>query len=144
MRQPDPSLMNQRGFTLLHWIGLLAVTIAVGGGAYWWFMEKATDPRSPTEITEGTIDTPRTIPASKEEKPAHMKSVMVDTHKQQLIGVRTEPAIIRDMTHMIRTVGQVAVDERRLVHHAHKIRRMGAGTVCQIYGGKSSERPKTV
>ncbi len=113
----------------MHWLGLLAVTIAAGGGAYWWFMERATDPMSPTEVTEGTIDRPRTIPASKEEKPAHIKGVMVDTHKQQLIGVRTEPATIRDMTHTIRTVGQVAVDERRLVHMHTKLE----GWVQELY-----------
>jgi Cu(I)/Ag(I) efflux system membrane fusion protein len=83
----------------------------------------------PTQVTEGTIETPQTIPTPKEEKSSQFKGVMVNTQKQQLIGVRTEPAIIRDLTHTIRTVGQVAVDERRLVHMHTKLE----GWVQELY-----------
>ncbi|MCZ6800524.1 MAG: efflux RND transporter periplasmic adaptor subunit, partial [Nitrospirae bacterium] len=129
MRQPDSSLMNQSGLTLFHWIGLLAVIIAAGGGAYWWFMQRPTDTMPPTQVTEVTIETPQTIPTPKEEKSSQFKGVMVNTQKQQLIGVRTEPAIIKDLTHTIRTVGQVAVDERRLVHMHTKLE----GWVQELY-----------
>jgi Cu(I)/Ag(I) efflux system membrane fusion protein len=121
--------MNQSGLTLFHWIGLLAVIIAAGGGAYWWFMERPTDTMPPTQVTEVTIETPQTIPTPKEEKSSQFKGVMVNTQKQQLIGVRTEPAIIKDLTHTIRTVGQVAVDERRLVHMHTKLE----GWVQELY-----------
>ena len=129
MRQPDSSLMNQSGLTIFHWIGLLTVMIATGGGAYWWFMERPTDPMHPTQVTEGTIETPRTIPPAKEENPSRIEGVMVNSQKQQLIGVRTEPATIRDLTHTIRTVGQVAIDERRLVHMHTKLE----GWVQELY-----------
>ena len=129
MRQPDSSLMNQSGLTIFHWIGLLTVMIATGGGAYWWFMERPTDPMHPTQVTEGTIETPRTIPPAKEENSSRIEGVMVNSQKQQLIGVRTEPATIRDLTHTIRTVGQVAIDERRLVHMHTKLE----GWVQELY-----------
>jgi len=81
------------------------------------------------QVAEGTIKTPRTVPASKKEKPSQIEGVMVSPQKQQLIGVRTEPATIRDLTHTIRTVGQVEVDERRLIHMHTKLE----GWVQELY-----------
>ena len=49
--------------------------------------------------------------------------------KQQLIGVKTEPAQVRKLTHTIRTVGQVEVDERRLIHMHTKFE----GWVQELY-----------
>jgi len=52
-------------------------------------------------------------PAMKPEEP---ESVMVSARKQQLIGVRTEKAEVLPITHTIRTVALVEVDERNLEH----------------------------
>jgi Cu(I)/Ag(I) efflux system membrane fusion protein len=68
--------------------------------------------------------TPRTSP-----KSAQNKGVMVSPEKQQMIGVKTEPATIRDLTHTIRTIGQVEVDERRLTHMHTKLE----GWVQELY-----------
>ena len=50
------------------------------------------------------------------KKPEAPETVMVSARKQQMMGVRTEKAEIIPLTHTIRTVALVAVDERRLVH----------------------------
>lgn len=49
-------------------------------------------------------------------QPEAPETVMVSARKQQMMGVRTEKAEIIPLTHTIRTVALVAVDERRLVH----------------------------
>lgn len=44
--------------------------------------------------------------------------VSISAEKRQLIGVRSEPVVAARIAQRIRTVGRVAVDERR-VHHVH-------------------------
>jgi len=110
-------MLNQKGLSLLRWVGFLAVIVAVGVGAYWWLMV-----RTPELIHQ--TQTPKTSPISVQNK-----GVMVSPEKQQIIGVKTEPATIRDLTHTIRTVGQVEVDERRLTHMHTKLE----GWVQELY-----------
>jgi membrane fusion protein, copper/silver efflux system len=117
MRPPHSFILNQKGHSLWSWVGFLAVMVAVGVGAYWWFMVKTPEPMHLTQ-------TPKTSPL-----PAQNMGVMVSPEKQQMMGVKTEPAMIRDLTHTIRTVGQVEVDERRLTHMHTKLE----GWVQELY-----------
>jgi len=120
MKPPHSYMLNQKGFGLLKWVGVLAVIMAVGVGAYWWFMVRTPEPMHPTQTTEEKMVSPLL---------AQNKGVMVSQQKQQMIGVKTEPATIRDLTHTIRTVGQVEVDERRLTHMHTKLE----GWVQELY-----------
>ena len=117
MKPPHSYMLNQKGLSLWSWVGFLAVIVAVGVGAYWWVMV-----RTPELIHQ--TQTPKTSAI-----PAQNKGVMVSPEKQQMMGVKTEPATIRDLTHTIRTVGQVAVDERRLTHMHTKLE----GWVQELY-----------
>lgn len=117
MKPPHSFIRNQKGLSLWRWVGFLAVIVAVGVGAYWWFMVR------PPEL----MHPPQTSTSSP--IPAQNKGVMVSPEKQRMIGVKTEPATIRDLTHTIRTVGQVEVDERRLTHMHTKLE----GWVQELY-----------
>ncbi len=57
------------------------------------------------------------------------EGVMVSPRKQQLIGVKTEKAQVRPLTHTIRTVGLVEVDETKLRHVHTKLE----GWVQKLY-----------
>lgn len=129
MRHLSSTIKNQKGLTLFSWIGILAIIAAVGVGAYWWFMKMPVEPTPQMPNTEGTMKTLPTVEASKEEMISQNQGVMVSPQNQQLIGVKTEPAQVRDITHSIRTVGQVEVDERRLVHMHTKLE----GWVQELY-----------
>jgi len=129
MKPSPPRLKNARGQALLRllgWISLLVVVVAVGVGLYWWRVEKPFTPTAPMvkDNTPPTAPTP-----SAPQVPFHAEGVMVSPQKQQLIGVKTEPAQVRKLTHTIRTVGQVEVDERRLIHMHTKFE----GWVQELY-----------
>jgi Cu(I)/Ag(I) efflux system membrane fusion protein len=117
MKPPHSFITNQKGLSLLRWVGFLTVIVAVGVGAYWWFMVRTPTLMHPTQTSMSS------------PIPAQSKSVMVSPQMQQMIGVKTEPATIRDLTHTIRTVGQVKVDERRLTHMHTKLE----GWVQELY-----------
>ena len=134
--------MNQKGRSLFTWIGFLAVMVAVGGGAYWWFMERPPEPMPPTQVTEGAIETPQIAKTSHADMPSQFEGVMVSPQKQQLIGVKTEPAQVREITHTIRTVGQVEVDERRLIHMHTKLEGWIQGLYVKFTGEKVQKDQK--
>ncbi|GJL49225.1 MAG: PTS cellobiose transporter subunit IIB [Nitrospirales bacterium] len=115
--------MTAQGWSRLSVIGLLIVLIVVGIGAYWWYMETLSVPlHHAPGSEEKTVSPPPTTQNPKTSgSPAKSKGVMVSAQKQQLIGVKTEPATIKNLTHTIRTVGQVEVDERRLTHMHTKL-----------------------
>jgi Cu(I)/Ag(I) efflux system membrane fusion protein len=123
MRPMYLSDLTTKGRSRLRLIGLLILIVAVGISAYWWFTEKLSLPLHQGQTTEGkTVLSPPITQAPKtSHSTAQNKGVMVSSQKQQLIGVKTEPATIRDLTHTIRTVGQVEVDERRLTHMHTKL-----------------------
>jgi Cu(I)/Ag(I) efflux system membrane fusion protein len=131
MRPPHSFILNQKGLSLLRWVGFLAVIVAVGVGAYWWFTVRTSELMHPTQATEGKTVTPSALsqPPKASSSDVQNKGVMVSPQKQQMIGVKTEPATIRDLTHTIRTVGQVEVDERRLTHMHTKLE----GWVQELY-----------
>ena len=134
--------MNQKGRSLFTWIGFLAVMVAVGGGGYWWFMERPPEPMPPTQVTEGAIETPQIAKTSHADMPSQIEGVMVSPQKQQLIGVKTEPAQVREITHTIRTVGQVEVDERRLIHMHTKLEGWIQGLYVKFTGEKVQKDQK--
>ncbi|NKB81364.1 MAG: efflux RND transporter periplasmic adaptor subunit [Nitrospirales bacterium] len=140
MRPTHPSNTTSNGKSRLGVIGLLVVMIAVGIGAYWWYMEKPSVPMEQVRGTEGkAVSTPPITQTSKTSLiPPQNKGVMVSPEKQQMIGVKTEPATIRDLTHTIRTVGQVEVDERRLTHMHTKLE----GWVQELYVKFTGEHVK--
>jgi len=140
MKPPYLFILNQKGRSLLKWIVSLVVIVAVGIGAYAWLMMRTPELMPSTQATEGktgslpsTAQTPRTTP-----QPSQSKGVMLSPQKQQMIGVKTEPATIRDLTHTIRTVGQVEVDERRLTHMHTKLE----GWVQELYVKFTGEHVK--
>ncbi len=136
MKPPQSFILNQKGLSLWKWMGFLAMIAALGVGAYWWLMMRAPERMHPTHSIEGeTINTqtPKTSPL-----PVQNKGVMVSPQKQQMIGVKTEPAKIKNLTHMIRTVGQVEVDETRLTHMHTKLE----GWVQELYVKFTGEQVK--
>ena len=102
--------------------GIIAVVLGSGIGFYYWSNNMDKHAMGPFE---GGTSSPKSEhqgmdmssaggePAMKPEQPV---SVMVDARKQQLIGVKTEKAELRLITHTIRTVALVDVDERNLIH----------------------------
>ena len=75
-------------------------------------------------------ETPSKVTAvTTEDVPSRSAAVSIGPQKQRLIGVKTEPAQVREMIHTLRTVGQVEVDERRLIHIHTKLE----GWVQKLY-----------
>ncbi len=140
MKPPYSYMLNQKGLGRLGWVAVFAVIVAVGVGAYWWFMVRAPEGMHPTQTTEGKMVSPPPVTQTPTTSllPAQNKGVMVSPQKQQMIGVKTEPATIRDLTHTIRTVGQVEVDERRLTHMHTKLE----GWVQELYVKFTGEHVK--
>jgi Cu(I)/Ag(I) efflux system membrane fusion protein len=134
MRSPYSLLTNQKGLSLLHWLGLLAVIALAGLGAYWWFMERTPEPTPHMPMTEGKMETSHDAKMPQADQSSPTEGVMVSAKKQQLIGVKTEPAQVRNITHTIRTVGQVEVDERRLIHMHTKLEGWIQGLYVKFTG----------
>ena len=131
MRPSRALNMMSNGRTHLLVIGLLLVILVVGIGAYWWLTEKWSVPMKHGPTTEENSTKPSVITQTPKASAnlTQSKGVMVSPQKQQMIGVKTEPATIRDLTHTIRTVGQVEVDETRLTHMHTKLE----GWVQELY-----------
>ncbi|MEO8327346.1 MAG: efflux RND transporter periplasmic adaptor subunit, partial [Nitrospirota bacterium] len=70
-------------------------------------------PTAESEYEGMVMPSPQGETSKKPEAPG---TTMVSSRKQQMMGVRTAKAEIIPLTHTIRTVALVAVDERRLVH----------------------------
>ncbi len=103
-------------------IGILAVIIGAAMGLYYWStgmeerppaMPQEEAPSPASEHQGMTMPPPSGEAGMKPEQP---ETVMVSARKQQLIGVKTEEAKLRPITHTIRTVALVDVDERNLEH----------------------------
>jgi Cu(I)/Ag(I) efflux system membrane fusion protein len=55
-----------------------------------------------------------TAPSAPPKKPAEVPSLQIPPEKQQLIGVKTVAVSLKPMEKVIRTVGRIEYDERRL------------------------------
>ena len=111
-------------------MGIGVVVLALGIGLSWWFVGKLWEPVPTTEsgvapaTRAGSVEKPPITAA-----PMAAEGVMVSPRKQQLIGVKTEKAQVRPLTHTIRTVGLVEVDETKLRHVHTKLE----GWVQKLY-----------
>ena len=105
-------MMTKRSRRIWIGAGVVLVMVAASFGGVWWFKEMPSQPALPIPSNE--------TPAAEASSPMPMKreGVMISPRKQQLIGVKTELAEVRSLTHTIRTVGLVEVDER-LLNHMH-------------------------
>lgn len=113
-------------------VGIVVVLLGLGISVYWL----SNPEKRPTRVEDQpssnrSQDQDMASPPTKSEhegmvmpsplgepnkKPEAPETVMVSARKQQMMGVRTEKAKIVPLTHSIRTVALVGVDERRLVH----------------------------
>ena len=140
MKTPHLFILKQNGLSLWRCVGFLVMIVALGVGAYWWFLVRTPERLHPSQTTGGKTITSSVISQipKTSRKHASSKGVLVSPLKQQMIGVKTEPAAIRDLTHTIRTVGQVEVDETRLTHMHTKLE----GWVQELYVKFTGERVK--
>jgi len=127
-----------RNRTVTRWI-LLTVAMALAGGIgmSWW------STGSPLGFVDWfAMEEPSAPHATHEEKSqqalvtSEMAGVMVSSRKQQLIGVKTEIAAVRSLTHSIRTFGLVEVNETKLTHIHTKM----DGWIQKLYVKFSGER----
>jgi len=90
--------------------GILAIVLGIG--LYFWAtgIEKQA---AKSEHQGMDMSSTGGEPGMQPEQPT---TVMVNARKQQLIGVKTEKAEVLPITHIIRTVALVEVDERNLEH----------------------------
>lgn len=116
--------------------GIVAVAVAAGAG-YWWGAraqpEKQTAQakqerrilyyRNPMGLPD-TSPTPKKDPmgmdyipvyeGEAEAAPSTPGEVVISAEKVQKLGVRTEPAAMRELDRVVRAAGRVEIDERRV------------------------------
>jgi len=132
--------------------GVLVVVAAALAGGYWWGSrshgESVPAPKTETAQPErrivyyrnpmGLPDTSPTpkkdsmgmdyVPVYEGEAPAD-KSLSISPQRVQKLGVRTEPAALRELSQRIRAVGTLEVDERRV----HALTARFEGYVERLY-----------
>ena len=148
-------MASNRGRAWVALVVVLVVAAAIGFGGYRLYRSKAksgtvkavrlwTCPMHPSVIQDHPGNCPicgmKLVPL-EESKPKVQSQVeghgVVDiaTDKQQLIGVVTTKAEVRDLKTLIRAVGQVVVDEERLSDVHTKI----DGWVEKLYVNKTGQ-----
>ena len=105
---------SRRAWLVMVGIGVLLAGLAV----FLYFSEapmwtSASPPEALTPQASPTEQERRGLQGAAQPDP---ESVMLSPSQQQLIGVQTTEAQVRALTHTIRTVGLVEVDERRMAH----------------------------
>ncbi|MDT7040719.1 efflux RND transporter periplasmic adaptor subunit [Candidatus Nitronereus thalassa] len=119
-RQDEAHSKHSKRFWII--IGIIAVVLGSGIGFYYWSTgtEKHTAhlPGGETQTAKSEHQGMDMSSTGGEAgmKPEEPESVMINARKQQLIGVKTEKAKSLTITHTIRTVALVDVDERNLEH----------------------------
>ncbi len=141
-RQEEGHSTRSKRFWVI--IGIITIVLGSGIGFYYWSNNTDQHAMSPPE---GGTPPPKSEhqgmnmssaggePAMQPEQPG---SVMVNARKQQLIGVKTEKTELRTITHTIRTVALVDVDERNLKHVNIKLE----GWVEKLYVRFTGEKVK--
>jgi len=124
-------------WTLMAWLPILVLGLAACGREP---AEKAPPPGAVTEAEHAGHEPGMSMPG-KEGAPSHERAghapgaahgaramnrmppdaVMVALEKQQLIGVRFGEVAVRELTQVIRTVGKVDYDERKVAHVHTKV-----------------------
>ncbi|WP_333654833.1 hypothetical protein [Dissulfurispira sp.] len=72
--------------------------------------------------------------AAQEQTPEEPPTVEIPTDKQQLIGVKTVEVSVKPLQKIIRTVGRIEYDERRLFTVNTKFVRMDRKALRGLYG----------
>ena len=109
------------------------IVLGAGIGISWWLTGL------PLGFVDWLTSTPHVIQVQRPQQApmtSEMEGVMVSPRKQQLIGVKTETAAVRPLTHVIRTFGLVEVNETKLAHIHTKM----DGWVQKLYVKFSGER----
>ena len=142
-RQEDVQGSPSKRFWVI--IGIIAVVLGSGIGLYYYWLThmdkqatslpKAGIPSAQLEDQGNNMSSPGGKAARDPKQPG---SIMVNARKQQLIGVKTEKAKSRIITHTIRTVALVEVDERNLEHVNIKLE----GWVEKLYVRFTGEKVK--
>jgi membrane fusion protein, copper/silver efflux system len=103
-----------------HWtrhpLVALAIVLAVAAAGYWklgWFAKASTVPE-PAAHSHGAHGA--ASPTANETR-----DIFIAPERQQLIGVRSVPVVVKSLTRQIRTVGKVAFDETRVSHIHTKV-----------------------
>ncbi len=136
------------------WLALALVGIAVAtGGGYWWGLRQAG--QSSLEMSAGTsapatreilyyrnpMGLSDTSPEPKKDSmgmdyiPVYASEetqsgqIKISLDKVQKLGVRTEPAALRELVRTVRAVGQFQLDERRL----HTVTTKFEGYIEQLH-----------
>src|SRR5579864_3691911 len=96
-----------------HWtrhpLVALAVVLALAAGGYWklGLFAKSTTLPEPTAHAHGGNSA---APSATNET----RDIFIAPERQQLIGVRSVPVVVKSLMKPIRTVGKVASDETRV------------------------------
>jgi multidrug efflux pump subunit AcrA (membrane-fusion protein) len=103
-----------------HWtrhpLVALAIVLALAAAGYWklgWFAKASTVPEPTAHAHRGNS----AAPAATNET----RDIFIAPERQQLIGVRSVPVVVKSLTRQIRTVGKVAFDETRVTHIHTKV-----------------------
>lgn len=141
------------------WVALALVGIAVAtGGGYWWGLRQAGQPsaeksagtsasitsapaarktlyyRNPMGLSD-TSPVPKQDSMGMDYIPVYAGEetqsgqVKISTDKVQKMGVRTEPAALRELVRTVRAVGQFQLDERR----QHTVTTKFEGYIERLY-----------
>ncbi len=96
--------------------GALALLVALLAAGYWFLTQEP--PGAPAEGPHGTMPregSPHAVPPAATSAPAaEPNTVTIAPERLQTIGVRFQEAARRPLEKVIRTVGRVEIDERRL------------------------------
>jgi len=103
-----------------HWtrhpLVALAVVLALAAAGYWklgLFAKSTTLPEPAAHAHGGNS----TAPSATNET----RDIFIAPERQQLIGVRSVPVVVKSLTRQIRTVGKVSYDETRVTHIHTKV-----------------------
>jgi Cu(I)/Ag(I) efflux system membrane fusion protein len=115
--------MNQKKTALF----ILIVSISIAGFLFYLakagFIKNISKDKPPVQVTaqpasghsgHGGDKSQSQSPASKEQEEAEVPTVEIPMEKQQLIGVRTIEVSVKPLQKIIRTVGRIEYDERKI------------------------------
>jgi Cu(I)/Ag(I) efflux system membrane fusion protein len=130
------------------WLGILIVGAAAGGAGYYFYQRARSESAQSTADAHEAGTTPAAtatqpgmagMPAADSASPTPSQGageIFIAPERRQLIGVKSVPAELRNLSREIRTAGRIAQDETRITHIHTKI----SGFIEEVfvdYVGKS-------
>ncbi|MEW5967440.1 MAG: efflux RND transporter periplasmic adaptor subunit [Pseudomonadota bacterium] len=131
--------------------GIVALTLAAGAGYWWGGRSQTVKPMAEAKLERkllyyrNPMGLPDTSPVPKkdpmgmdyvpvyegeaEAAPAAAGRVVIGAEKVQKLGVRTEPAAVRELDRVVRAAGRIEIDERRV----HAVSPKFEGWVEKLY-----------